>query len=156
MAIDTRQTLTPEAITQLQDLIQVNIDSRDGFRHAAEAVNDLTLRDIFDQLAEDRNEQADELAGFVAWSGQSPRLEGSMSAAMHRAWMSIRDALSPVDRYAVLCEAERGEDTIREAYENSMASTGGTAVYDVLLRHYAAINSTHEQVRELRDSCAGQ
>jgi uncharacterized protein (TIGR02284 family) len=155
MSIETQQVLTPNMISQLQELIQINIDSRDGFRHASEVTDDLTLQSAFEQIAIDRDAQADELARFVAWSGEYPRRDGSIAAAVHRAWMTIRESLSTDDRFAVLCEAERGEDSIKAAYEKALESFASTAVSDVLLRQYAAVNFSHDRIRDLRDSCAG-
>lgn len=151
MSIDTQQVLTTRMINQLQELIQVNIDSRDGFRHASEVTDDLTLQSAFEQLAIDRDVQADELARFVAWNGKYPRRDGSIAAAVHRAWMTIRESLSTNDRYGVLCEAERGEDSIKGAYENALETFVGTGVYDVLLQHYAAVKFSHDRIRDLRD-----
>jgi uncharacterized protein (TIGR02284 family) len=155
MSIETQQVLTPNMISQLQELIQINIDSRDGFRHASEVTDDLTLQSAFEQIAIDRDAQADELARFVAWSGEYPRRDGSIAAAVHRAWMTIRESLSTDDRFAVLCEAERGEDSIKAAYEKALESFASTAVSDVLLRQYAAVNFSHDRIRDFRDSCAG-
>jgi uncharacterized protein (TIGR02284 family) len=155
MSIETQQVLTPKMISQLQELIQVNIDSRDGFRHASEVTDDLTLQSAFEQIAIDRDAQADELARFVAWSGEYPRRDGSIAAAVHRARMTIRESLSTDDRFAVLCEAERGEDSIKAAYEKALESFASTTVSDVLLRQYAAVKFSHDRIRDLRDSCAG-
>jgi uncharacterized protein (TIGR02284 family) len=153
MAVETKQALTTETIAALQELIQINIDSRDGFRQAAGALDDLTLKSAFEQLADDRDEQADELARYVAWSGQHPRKEGSVAAAVHRSWMSIRELMSSDDNYAMLCEAERGEDTIKGAYEKALKRSAGSAMNDVLLRQYAAVKAAHDRIRDLRDEC---
>lgn len=152
MTMQTQQVLTPKMIHDLQELIQANIDSRDGFRHASEVTDDLTLQSAFEQIAIDRDSQADELARFVAWSGEFPRREGSFAAAVHRAWMTIRESLSTDDRYAVLCEAERGEDSIKAAYESALENFAGSAVTDVLMSQYAAVKFSHDRIRDLRDS----
>lgn len=153
MTVTSDQTLTPHMITQLQELTQINIDSRDGYRHASEATNDLTLQSAFEQLAIDRDTQADELARFVAWSGETPRREGSFSAAVHRAWITVRESVSFDDRYAILCEVERGEDAIKSAYEDAIEVCAGNPVNDVLSRHYVAVKAAHDRMRDLRDAC---
>lgn len=153
MTVTTSLALTPRMISELQELIQINVDSRDGFRHASEATNDLTLQSAFEQLAIDRDAQADELARFVAWSGEAPRREGSISAALHRAWMTLRESVSWDDRYAVLCEVERGEDSIKSAYENALEVCAGNPVNDILMRQYTAVKAAHDRMRDLRDSC---
>jgi uncharacterized protein (TIGR02284 family) len=154
MAVETKQTLSADTVGQLQELIQINIDSRDGFRQAAESLDDLTLRSAFEQLAQDRDVQADDLARYVAWNGEMPRREGSFAATVHRAWMQIREMLSSDDRHAMLSEAERGEDAIKAAYEKALKNSAGSAMNDVLLRHYAAVKTSHDRIRDLRDACA--
>lgn len=151
MSVETKQKLSENAVSQLQELIQINIDSRDGFRQAAQAIDDLTLQSAFEQLADHRQNQSDELARFVTWSGEIPRRAGSLSAAMHRSWMSIREMLSSDDRYAMLCEAEEGEDSITAAYEDALRCTAGCDVHDVLVSHYDAVKSAHDRIRDLRD-----
>lgn len=153
MSVETKQKLSANAVSQLQELIQINIDARDGFRQAAQAIDDLTLRSAFEQLASDREAQSDELARFVTWNGEIPRRAGSLSAAMHRTWMSIREMMSSDDRYAMLCEAERGEDSIKAAYEDALRSTAGSVIHDVLVSQYAAVKSAHDRIRDLRDEC---
>lgn len=153
MAVETKQTLSPQTVSELQELVQINIDSRDGFRQAAAALEDLTLRSAFEQMADDRDAQADELARYVAWNGDVPRREGSFAASVHRTWMSVREMLSSDDRYAMLCEAERGEDAIKHAYEQALKNTTGSAMNDVLLQQYAAVKASHDRIRDLRDAC---
>lgn len=153
MSVETKQKLSAETISALQDLIQVNIDSRDGFRQAAEVIDDLTLQSAFEQLADDRDQQADELARYVSWNGDQPRREGSVSAAVHRTWMRIREMLSSDNTYAVLAEAERGEDAIKGAYERALRTAAGTAMNDVLLHQYASVKAAHDRIRDLRDEC---
>lgn len=153
MTIETQTNLTPHTISSLQELIQINVDSRDGYRHAADATNDLTLQSMFVQIALDRDAQAGELAQFVAWSGESPREQGSIAAAIHRAWMSIREALSSDDRMAVLSEMEQGEDSIKSAYKSALQNLAGSPVNEVLMRQYMAVTNTHDRIRDLRDDC---
>lgn len=152
MTVKSSQVLTPNMINELQELIQINVDSRDGFRHASEATNDLTLQSAFEQLAIDRDAQADELARFVAWSGETPRREGSLSATVHRAWMTLRESVSWNDRYAVLCEVERGEDSIKQAYQSALETCAGNVIADVLARQYTAVKAAHDRMRDLRDA----
>jgi len=156
MTVETTTNLTPNMISNLQELIQINIDSRDGYRHAADATSDITLQSVFVQTALDREAQAGELARFVAWNGDSPREQGSLSAALHRAWMSIREALSTNDRFTILSEMESGEDSIKSAYESALENFAGSPVNDVLMQQYIAVSSTHDRIRDLREDCRGE
>jgi uncharacterized protein (TIGR02284 family) len=135
----------------LQSLIQYNIDSRDGFRHAAESIQEIAVANMFVQLADERDRQAHELQSLVNDSGETPAREGSYSAAAHRTWMDIRTALGGGLK-TVLEEAERGEDYIKAAYESALRDHPGSGVHDVLHRQFAAVKAAHDRVRDMRDA----
>lgn len=151
MALETKTNLQPETIKKLQELIQVNIDSKDGFQQAAHDIDDMTLSTLFQSLAHQRDEQACELSKFVEWNNETPHREGSYAAALHRGWMTIREMLTSNNLYAVLAEAERGEDQIKAAYESVLRETAGSAMNDVLQRQYSQVKAAHDRIRDLRD-----
>lgn len=152
MAVETKLNLEQETIDALQNLTQVNIDSRDGFREAAEKIDDTTLASMFQKFSDERAQQASELQHFVTINDEEPRRSGSSAASLHQTWMKIRQMFSSNDVHSILAEAERGEDVIKCAYEETLKKTAGSAVNDVLQRHYAAVKATHDRVRDLRDS----
>lgn len=152
MTLETSITMNDETIDALKMLIQVNRDSRDGFRHAAEQLEDESLASAFAEIADQRAEQAEELEHFVTLNEQQPHREGSMAAAVHRGWIRIRELLAHHDRHAVLAECERGEDQIKAAYERALKSISGSPVNDLLQRHYVAVKRTHDAIRDLRDA----
>ncbi len=151
MALETKLNLTKETLETVQDLVQMNIDSRDGFRHASKSIEDLALSEVFDFLADQRDQQADELSSYAALNGERPRREGSYLAALHRTWIDIRELLSSKDTVAVLEEAERGEDAIKAAYKEALQQTAGSAMTDVLNQQFALVKQSHDRIRDLRD-----
>jgi uncharacterized protein (TIGR02284 family) len=155
MAMSTSNSvLNEKSIDWLQSLIQINIDSRDGFKEASENLKDSnpTLANRFCQWSSDRDQQAHELRMMVASNAETPTKSGSFTAAAHRTWMDIRSALGGGDQ-AILDEAERGEDTIKGKYEEALKDMGGhEACCDTLRRHLAAVQQSHDEVKALRDS----
>ncbi|QDU27550.1 hypothetical protein ETAA8_26380 [Anatilimnocola aggregata] len=148
------QTLTQKSIDWLQSLIQINIDSRDGFKEASENLKEKnpSLANRFCSLAQQRDSQATELQTMVASNAEAPTESGSFSAAAHRTWMDLRTALGGGEQ-AVLDEAERGEDTIKAKYEEALKDMGGSEpCCDTLRRHLTAVQSSHDEVKALRDS----
>lgn len=147
-------TLSQKSIDWLQSLIQINIDSRDGFKEASDNLKDSnpTLANRFCQWSSAREAQANELQAMVASNAESPTKSGSFTAAAHRTWMDIRSALGGGDQ-AILDEAERGEDQIKAKYEEALKDMGGSeACCDTLRRHLAAVQTSHDEVKMLRDS----
>ena len=152
MAVETKTDLNADSVSTLQDLIQVNIDSRDGFREAADEVGDERIATLFRQIGEVRERNASELQGLVALNDTEPQERGSIAAALHRTWLDLRAKLSGSDTAAVLSEAERGEDHIKAQYEEALKANPGSAVSDVLHRQLGEVKSHHDQVRDLRDA----
>jgi uncharacterized protein (TIGR02284 family) len=152
MSIETKGTLTEETIKKLQQLIRVNIDSYDGFRESAVEIEDAALAELFRDLADDRSQMATELQDYVEWNGEEPVEEGSFAASVHRAWINVRSKLNGGDAYVILVEAERGEDHIKNAYEDALLDTAGSAMNDVLMEQYARVKAGHDRIRDLRDS----
>lgn len=149
----TTTSLPARSIDYLQQLIQLNIDSRDGFREAAANLQSDKggyLFNLFSKIAREREAQARELQSLVMSADELPAQTGSLTAAMHRSWMDLREALGGGEQ-ALLDESERGEDHIKSRYETAIADLGACPCTMVLRRHYAAIRAAHDEVRDLRD-----
>lgn len=156
MSLETKSTLTDETIEKLQKLIRANIDSYNGFHESAEELNDARLSTLFRQIGDDRSAMASELQQQVEFNGEEAEDDGSVAAKTHRIWINIRGKLNGGDPYVILIEAERGEDHIKEAYEEVLTETAGSAMNDVLSRQYAKVKAGHDKIRDLRDSYKDQ
>lgn len=152
MSLETKLSLDEETIDLLQDLIRANIDSAKGFREAAALLKDEMPADKLIQIANERDQQARVLQEYVTINHDEPCCEGSYSAAMHRIWMNARSMMSSNNIYAVLAEAERGEDQIKQAYESALRRHPGTAMNDVLLSQYEQVKNDHDMIKHLRDA----
>ena len=154
MAVETKLNLSEKTVAKLQDLIRINLDSEQGFQEAAKEINDVNVAGIFSSLATERSRNALELQDYVQWNGEKPRDEGSYAAAFHRTWVDLRAKLSGGDPHVLLSEAERGEDQIKQAYEDALKDTAGSAMNDVLTRQYSNIKAGHDRIRDMRDQYA--
>ncbi len=152
MDIETKAHLSEATISDLQTLIRYNIDSYDGFNESAEEIDDARIAQLFRDIANERSEFATELQNFVEYNGEEPVETGSVAAAVHRAWINVRSKLVGGDAYSVLAEAERGEDTIKGAYESILRENPTGAMADVLQRQYLAVKRQHDKVRDMRDA----
>lgn len=149
--METKTDLNKETISTIQDLVQVSIDSRDCILEAIENIEDMTVAAMLRELAAERNDQVSELRTLVVANYQEPESKGTFTGTTHRAWMDLRSALGG-GIAAMLREAERGEDRIKEKYEKALKELAGSAVTDVLNRQYASVKRSHDRVRDLRDA----
>ena len=154
MSMQARSNLDSHTIARLRELTQLNIDSRDGFDYAAERIEEAApqIADRFRELSDARSRNAEHLEALLISCGDDAPESGTWTATMHRTWMNIRDMLSAkLDIYAVVAEAERGEDVIKQAYEGARHEFSGP-VSTLINDQYSGVKQAHDAVRDLRDS----
>jgi uncharacterized protein (TIGR02284 family) len=149
---------TTQTIAVLEDLNQTLEDGREGFRSAA----DKLAEDGHDQLATEMREfssQRDQLSRELVKTAADHGLtietgEGSAAGALHRSWMSMKDALTGDDPHAILSAAERGEDHAVAQFRGTLSEDLPAAIRAVVDQQAAAVKAAHDRVRDLRDSRA--
>ncbi|MCB9880794.1 MAG: PA2169 family four-helix-bundle protein [Planctomycetes bacterium] len=147
--METKSNLESKTVDAAQELITINVDSYLGFTQAAETIPDPDAARLFRQIGNERREHCRELEHAI---GAKPEdRSGTVKGTMHRWWLGVRSAMSTDERYAVLAEAERGEDAIKHRYEKLMKENAGNALSPVLHKQYAEVKKHHDLIRDLRD-----
>ena len=150
--METKTTLEESTIDGIQKLIRYNIDSAEGFEGAAKEIKTESVATLFRDMALERHSLAAELQTYVEVNGEEAVDSGSVLAAVHRTWISARSMINGGAAYPILCEAEKGEDYIKAAYEDVLKDTAGSAMNAVLTQQYAKVKAGHDRVRDLRDA----
>jgi uncharacterized protein (TIGR02284 family) len=145
-----------ENISTINDLIETLKDGQEGFRQAAEAVEDPELKSLFNEYSLQRAHFAGELQSEAMGLGESkPEDSSSAAGAMHRAWIGLKGAISKHDDHAILAECERGEDSAMKEYEEALEEKNLIGpVRDIVSRQYAEVQRAHDRIKELRDTTA--
>ena len=142
-------TINDEVVSTLNELIEACRDGEEGFRTAAQAVDDDHLRTLFNNYCQQRAQLAAELQREVLRLGSQPQSSGSTAGALHRGWVNLKSAIAGHDDGAVLSECERGEDVAIEQYQHALNANLPSNIKQVVSRQYAAINAAHDRIREL-------
>ena len=136
----------------VEKLIQTCKDGENGYRDAAEHVKRSDLKTFFLSQSLERAKFAGELQAELPRLGEHDKKDsGSVSAAMHRAWIDTKVAVGAGDK-AILESVERGEDSAKEAYEKALTGSLPSNVAEIVRRQAASVKSAHDRVRELRDA----
>ncbi len=145
--------LSDTTLSKLRELRRLCVDSSKGFEECAELTESAGLKSLFLSIADERRGMDAELERQIEWNDEHEEEDGSYIAAMHRAWIKIRDAMSGdhEDRY-ILSEAERGEDSIKEAYEEALKDAVGSPIHSLLASQYLKVKDAHDRVRDMRDA----
>ena len=143
-----------EAISTLNDLIETLKDGQEGFRQAAEAMKDASVRTTLNELSMQRSKFAGELQSEVVKLGEpKPEDSSSTAGALHRAWINMKSAVTSQDDHAVLAECERGEDSAVAAYKKAMEDGKlMSPARDTVSRQYTDVKAAHDKVKALRDA----
>ena len=143
---------TKESIDVLNDLIENAKDGEYGFTQCAERVKSSSLKDTLSRRAADCRQGAAELQTLVRSLGGEPADSGTAMGALHRGWVSVKDALTPDSDHSILNECERGEDAALARYRKALKAELTPEVRAVVTRQMAGAQTNHDQVKALRDS----
>lgn len=135
----------------LNDLIETSKDGEKGFSKAAADAKSAELKTVFLEAARRCREGAQELQTTVRALGGDPEKTSSVAAAIHRGWVSIREAVTSRDDEAILEECERGEDYAKAQYRKALEHELPSTVREVVDRQYRGVIANHDRVRTLRD-----
>jgi uncharacterized protein (TIGR02284 family) len=142
-----------EIISTINSLIETLKDGQEGFKQAAEAVKDTTLKSLFNEFSLQRAKFAGELQSEVINLGEAdPEKDSSTSGALHRAWINIKSAVTSGDDHAILAECERGEDSAVSEYREALEEEVSTPVRGIIERQYREVKQAHDRIKGLRDA----
>lgn len=144
-----------DVIETVNDLIENCKDGEYGFMRCAERVERGELKQVMNQRADDCKRAAGELQALVSQLGGTPETSGTALGAVHRGWVSVRDAVSGDSDLAVLQECERGEDAALERYRSALEEPLPPHVRSIVERQYEGVKRNHQQIRTLRDAAKG-
>jgi uncharacterized protein (TIGR02284 family) len=138
----------------VESIISVNRDSEQGFRAAADAVADPALKRMFVELSAQRASFASEIQDAIRKLGFEPPNPLGTTGTLHGVWISFKGAVLANKDHAALVEAERGEDQSVKAYQAGLAMILQSELQGLIGRQFAAIQTSHERIRTLRDLTA--
>jgi uncharacterized protein (TIGR02284 family) len=142
-------TTTDESISVLNELIAICEDGAKGYAKAAEDVTTPVLKDLFLKYAAQRGSFSAELKSEVAALGEKPDESGHITAAFHRAWMSLKEAVGNKDK-AIIDECEAGEDSAMKAYKQALEKPISAAAFHLIKTQFAGIIEAHGKLRDLK------
>lgn len=141
-----------KSIDTLNNLLEINNDRIEGYKHALEETNESDLKGLFSQFAATSYKCKLELSAEVEKLGGKP-VEGTRNTGkLYRAWMDLKAALTNKDRKAIINSCEFGEDIAIKNYEDALRNAElESSVYNLINSQYSRIKSEHDKIRALRD-----
>jgi len=138
-------------IATLNELIEVSKDGEKGFALAAKDSKEPSLTILFSEGEQSCRAAAAELQDQVRMLGGRAEDDGSMKAAVHRGWISLKSAATSRDSKAILEECERGEDYAKAKYVDALKQNLPEPLRTLVERQYQGVVANHDRVRDLRN-----
>ncbi|MDO5739851.1 MAG: PA2169 family four-helix-bundle protein [Ornithinimicrobium sp.] len=136
-----------------KDLVETLRDGERGFAAAAEKLADsdhpawaTTLQRLSEQRASFRRE----IVALGHDYGDDVDAGGSAAAALHRGWISLKDAVTGDDAGSVLGAAVTGEDHAVSEYEKALEHDLSAGFREVVRSQHAAVLAAREEVKALQ------
>lgn len=138
-----------ETLQALNYLIGTCIDGENGYREAADEATSSDLKTRLMQLGQQRASFRGELEQEVLRLGGDPKESGSAGAALHRAWLNVRDAVTGKDDTAILKESERGERAALDNYEDVLSRDLPANLKEIVARQHGEIRRAYSELESL-------
>ena len=133
-------------ISVLNSLIETTIDSVDGYRRSAQEATSSRFSAAFLDRASEREQIVSKLRDEVRRLGGNPEDDGSVLAAAHRAFLSLKDKVTGSDDKAIIGEIDHGESYLANKWEAALKDGGLSP------RTRSLMQQCYDSVREGRDT----
>lgn len=138
-----------------KELVETLKDGERGFARAAEKLRDSDRPEWAASLETLSKQRADFRAEIVSLGHEySDDVDesGSVAAALHRGWISLRDALTGDDPKGVLGAALTGENHAVSEFEKALEQDLSPGFREVVSRQHAAVLAARDEVQALQDA----
>jgi uncharacterized protein (TIGR02284 family) len=140
------------AISVVEDLIETCKDGQKGYQDAASHAKRPDLKTYFNEQSLERGRFANELQAELSKLGKpDKKVSGSVSGALHRAWIDTKANLGGGDK-TILESVEQGEDNAKESYQKALTGSLPPSLAEIVRRQAASVQKAHDKVRNLRDA----
>lgn len=116
-------TYNDKIVSELNDLLEKNYDSENGYKEAVEETDSPMLKTLFGECAQQRYDFGHAIKAEIAAIGGKPDKGGSIAGKIHRAWLDFKTILTDDDDAAVLQECINGENMALKEYNEALYET---------------------------------
>ncbi len=136
-----------------KELAETLTDGERGFASAAERLRESDRSEwaaALQRLSEQRADFRREIVALGHEYGDHVDESGSVAGALHRGWISLKDALTGDDAGGVLAAAVTGEDHAVSEYEKALDQDISSGFRELVVRQHAAVLAARDEVKALQ------
>lgn len=136
-----------------RELVETLKDGERGFASAAERLRNSDRPEwaaTLERFSEQRAAFRREIVALGHRYDDDVDESGSVAAALHRGWISLKDALAGDDAGRVLAAAGTGEGHAVSEYEKALDQDLSSGFRELVTRQHAAVLAARDEVKALR------
>ncbi|MFL6108989.1 MAG: ferritin-like domain-containing protein [Marmoricola sp.] len=138
-----------------KELVETLKDGEHGFATAADKLRDSDKPEwatTLQKFSEQRADFAREIIALGHEYNEDVKEGGTVAAALHRGWISLKDALTGDDAGSVLGAAVTGENHAVSEYEKALKADLSAGFREVVTKQHAAIVAARDEVKGLQEA----
>ena len=138
-----------------KELVETLKDGEHGFATAADKLRDSDRTEwatTLQKFSEQRADFAREIIALGHEYNEDVNEGGTVAAALHRGWISLKDALTGDDAGSVLGAAVTGENHAVSEYEKALEADLSAGFREVVTKQHAAIVAARDEVKGLQEA----
>lgn len=140
-----------QTIKVLNSLIETTLDSANGYKEAAEHVDDAELKANFAGRAIRRMELTRRLQAEVRSFGGEPEDDQSLVGKAHNKFLALKDAVTGSSVKSVVDEVERGEDFIKGKFQKAADDAElPPEVRQLVSEAYRSVKADHDEISQIK------
>ena len=143
------ENLNEKLIDDLNSLIIINIDGKNGYETASEDAASAALRSTFSAYSKERAEFAQQLKTEIIKMGGNLENGAEPSDEVSRAWLDVKTALSSKDNKVVLDACIVGEKAAVKGYDAVLENN------ELPPKIRAVLNNQRRNIEEALDEVEG-
>lgn len=136
-----------------KELVETLKDGERGYASAADKVRDSersAWAETLQRLSEQRAGFRSEIVALGHEYADDVDVSGTAAAALHRGWISLKDALTGDDAGGVLGAALTGENHAVSEYEKALEHDLSAGFREVVARQHAAVVAARDEIEALQ------
>ena len=142
-----------ENTATLNTLIATLIDSVEGYEKSARDAACPQFSQLFAARAHERQQAVAQLQTAVVALGETPKDSGSLMGSIHRAFLSLREAVSTRDDAAIIAEIHHGEHYLKDKFETALDSdTLAAAPRAAVQSVWNSVKAGHDEMWQLNQA----
>ncbi|PSR55420.1 aldehyde dehydrogenase [Adhaeribacter arboris] len=147
------ETAEQKIVSTLQELTQFINDGHKGYEHAAKETTNPQLRQLYQTLAGQRAEFAQELNEIIKNHGGTAQTSTTTKGKIFRQWIDAKAALTNRDDNNILSSNLYGEEWAQKAYNNALQQPDlPQPIRQLVERQKLALEQTYQTLQKLKDA----